>query len=88
MKVSLWKHANGMFLNEDFTMVAKPSFNTTSPQRTLILKERFKTGINKIELLSTITDDELQKFVDESVIHWKPIVPYLKMDSKKILEQL
>ncbi|WP_404427331.1 hypothetical protein LG296_01805 [Ureibacillus chungkukjangi] len=77
MKVYLWGHKDGIYLiNEDFTMAAKPYF-ITHPQRTLLLKERIEPGMDNIKLLSTITDEDLQLLVKDSVIRWKTIIPLL-----------
>lgn len=78
MKVFLWEHIDGVFLvDEDIANVAKPYF-ISHPQRIVLLKTRVVIGMSNRELLSTINDDELQELVNQAVIHWKPILPYLK----------
>lgn len=73
MKVYLWEHKEGFYLvNEDFTMIAKPYF-VTHPQRTNLLKERYTPNMSKGELLSQISNDELQMLVRDCVIRWKSI---------------
>lgn len=77
MKVYLWEHKEGFYLvNENFTMIAKPYF-VTHPQRTNFLKERYTQTMSKNELLSLITNDELQILVNDCVIRWKSIIPVI-----------
>lgn len=85
MKVYLWTHLEGVYLlNENLTMWSKPYF-VTHPQRTLVLKDRYVEGINKTDLLCTVTDDELKKLVDNAIIRWKPMLPYMKNQNSELL---
>ncbi|WP_400194595.1 hypothetical protein [Lysinibacillus telephonicus] len=78
MKVYLWAHIEGVYLlNEDLSMWSKPYF-IKQPQRILLLKERFKEGMDNIDLLCTINNEELQQLVKNSVINWKPLLPFMK----------
>ncbi|RHW38683.1 hypothetical protein D1B33_07355 [Lysinibacillus yapensis] len=87
MKVYLWPHKDGIFLvNEDFTMISKPYF-ITHPQRTSLLKDRFNATISREELLSTITDEELQSLVNNSVLRWKSIIPLLPGFEEEFIAQ-
>ncbi|MFP7199661.1 hypothetical protein SFC08_01690 [Lysinibacillus halotolerans] len=84
MNVYLWSHKEGVFLvNEKFTMISKPYF-VTHPKRTNILKQRFEPWMEKQNLLATISNEDLQNLVNNSVIHWKSMIPfkvqYLKED--------
>lgn len=77
LEIYLWSNVEGVYLsNEDFTMWCKPYF-ISHPQRTLLLKERFEPGMSKVDLLNTVTNDDLAKLVNNSVMHWKPILPYM-----------
>lgn len=78
MKVYLWEHQEGVFLvNEDYTMVSKPYF-IKQPKRVAVLKDRVDSGdVSNLELLKSITDEDLQKLVDDAIINWKLITPYL-----------
>lgn len=84
MKVYLWAHVDGVFLlNEDLSMWSKPYF-VTHPQRTLLLKERYKEGMDKNEILFTVTDEELQQLVDNAIINWKPILTFMKYKNDEL----
>lgn len=77
MKVYLWAHVEGVYLlNEDLSMWSKPYF-VTHPQRTLVLKERYVDGMNKTDLLCTVTDNELKQLVENAIIRWKPMLSYM-----------
>ncbi|WP_421663708.1 hypothetical protein [Lysinibacillus telephonicus] len=85
MKVYLWAHIEGVnLLNEDLSMWSKPYF-VTHPQRTLLLKDRYVEGMNKTDLLCTVTDDELKQLVENAIIRWKPMLSYM-INSKGELE--
>lgn len=78
MKVYLWKHRDGIFLlNEDFTKFCRPYF-ITHPQRTLLLKARYNG--DKVDLLSSVTNEELQELVNNALLKWKPVLPYAMVD--------
>ena len=65
-------------MNGDVTEWSGPYF-ITHPQRKLILKNCYdETLMDKVDLLCTVTDEELKQFIDIGVISWKPMFPYMR----------
>ncbi len=79
MKVYLWPHTEGIYLvNEDKTEWCKPYF-ITHPQRMSILKERYnEKTMDKVDLLLTVTNEELQQMVDNAILKWKPMLNFIE----------
>lgn len=74
MKVYLHDHYSGVYLvNEDYTAFARPYF-ISHPLRTLLLRNK---GIEKDEVLFNVTDEELETLVNNSVIKWRELLPWM-----------
>lgn len=85
MKVYLFQYQDKFYLiNEDFSKMCRPYF-LSQPQRMLLLKERFNG--DKVELLKSITNEELQQLVDKAILNWKIMLPYMVDTAGKLKGQ-
>ena len=74
MKVHLHDHYSGTYLmNEDYTAFARPYF-ITHPLRTTLLREK---GLEKDQALFSVTEEELELLVNNSVIRWRELLPWM-----------
>ncbi|WP_332650883.1 hypothetical protein [Lysinibacillus sp. 54212] len=68
----------GYLFNESYSMISLPEF-VTSPDLMILLKDRYdEKTMNNIDLLLTITNEDLQQLVDNALLKWRRAPDYLK----------